>query len=298
MAEVRYDGRVAVVTGAGRGLGRCHALLLGSRGAKVVVNDMGGSVDGTGQEKSPADLVVDEIKAAGGEAVADYNGVHTSEGGKGIIETATKAFGKVDILVNNAGILRDITFQKMGDEQWDSVLKVHLYGTYYPTKAVWPIMRENKYGRIVFTTSGTGLFGNFGQGNYGAAKLGVVGLMNTLKLEGAKYNILINTIAPGAASRMTESLMPKEVLDLMKPELVSPMVALLCSEEYTESGNIMVAAAGHYARAQIVESKGVTLDAKKGITVEDVRDKLNEITNMEGASAKKDVNDSMQSFFS
>ena len=298
MAEIRFDGRVAVVTGAGRGLGRAHALLLGSRGAKVVVNDFGKSVDGTGDDsKSPADEVVEEIKAGGGEAVADYNGVHTPEGAKGIIETAARAFGKIDILINNAGILRDITFMKMSDEQWDGVLKVHLYGTYYATKAAWPIMRENNYGRIVFTTSGTGLFGNFGQCNYGAAKLGVVGMMNTLKLEGAKYNILVNTIGPGAASRMTDSLMPKEVLDMMKPEYVSPIVVLLCSEEYKESGNIMIAAAGHYAKAQIIESKGINLDPKKGITIEDVRDRLDEITNMDDAKPRQSVTESMQSFF-
>ena len=298
MSEIRFDGKVAVITGAGRGLGRSHALLLGSRGAKVVVNDMGGAVDGTGGgAKSPAEEVVAEIKAAGGEAVADYNGVHTPEGAKGIIETATKAFGKVDILINNAGILRDVTFVKMTDEQWDGVLKVHLYGSYYVTKAAWPIMRDNNYGRIVMTTSAAGLYGNFGQANYSTAKLALVGFMNTLKAEGAKFNIMVNTIAPGAVSRMTESIMPKEVLDLMVPELVSPMVALMCSEDFKESGHIMAAGAGHFAKAQIVESKGVYFNPKSKVTPEDIQGKLKDITNMEGAVTLPNAMDGVGKFF-
>ena len=296
MSEIRFDDRVAIVTGAGRGLGRSHALLLASRGAKVVVNDLGGAVDGTGDSKSPADEVVTEIKAAGGEAVADYNGVHTSEGAKGIIETAAKAFGKVDILVNNAGILRDVTFLKMTDDQWDGVLKVHLYGTYFVTKAAWPIMRENKYGRIVITSSAAGLYGNFGQTNYSTAKLALVGLMNSLKLEGAKYNIMVNTIAPGGASRMTQSLVPEEFFTMMPPELVSPMVALLCSEDFNESGHIMVAGAGHFAKAQVIESKGVNFDPKSKVSIEDVQAKLQDITNMEGGILIQNAMDAINKF--
>jgi len=298
MSEIRFDGRVAVVTGAGRGLGRSHALLLGSRGAKVIVNDLGGTVDGTGEgAMTPAEEVVSEIKAAGGEAIADYNGVHTPEGAKGIIETATKAYGKVDIIVNNAGILRDATFVKMTDEQWDGVLQVHLYGSYYVTKAAWPIMRENNYGRVVLTSSAAGLYGNFGQTNYSAAKLALVGFMNSLKAEGAKYNIMVNTIAPGAASRMTESLMPEDVLKVMVPEMVSPMVALLCSEDYKESGNIMVAGAGHFARAQLSESKGVYFDPTGKVTPEDIQGKLEGIMNMEGAVTLQNAMDGIGKFF-
>ena len=298
MSEIRFDGRVAVITGAGRGLGRSHALLLASRGAKIVVNDLGGSVDGSGGgSKSPAEEVVDEIKAAGGEAVADYNGVHTSEGGKGIIETAVKAFGKVDILINNAGILRDVSFVKMTDEQWDTVLQVHTYGAYYVTKAAWPIMKENNYGRIVLTSSAAGLYGNFGQTNYSTAKLALIGFMNSLKAEGAKNNIMVNTIAPGAVSRMTESIMPEDVLKIMIPELVSPMVALLCSEDFKESGHIMSVGAGHFARAQIVESKGVYLDPYSKVTPEDVQEQLKDIVNMEGAVTINNAMDGVGKFF-
>jgi len=297
MSEIRFDGRVAVVTGAGRGLGKSHAMLLASRGAKVVVNDLGGTVDGTGGETTPAEEVVNEIKNAGGEAVADYNGVHTSEGAQGIIETAVNEYGKVDILINNAGILRDVSFVKMTDQQWDGVLQVHLYGAYHVTKAAWPIMKKNNYGRVVLTSSAAGLYGNFGQTNYGAAKLGLVGLMNSLKAEGSKYNILVNTIAPGAASRMTESLMPKEVLSTMIPELVSPIVALMCSEDFQDSGHIMVAAAGHFAKAQIVESKGIYLDTGSKITIEDVNERLADITNMEEAVTIQNAMDGIQKFF-
>ena len=283
MSEIRFDGRVAIITGSGRGLGRSHALLLASRGAKVVVNDLGGSLDGSGEGNTPADEVVNEIKAAGGEAVADYNGVHTPEGAQGIIDTAVKAFGKVDIVINNAGILRDTTFIKMTDEQWDGVLSTHLLGSYYVTKAAWPIMKENKYGRIIFTTSAAGLYGNFGQTNYSTAKLGLVGLMNSLKIEGIKSNIMVNVICPAATSRMTESIMPKEMLSLMTPETVSPMVALFAAEDYKETGNIVIAAAGHFAKAQIVESKGIYLDPTAPITIEAIQENLPGIMNMEGA---------------
>ncbi|MDY7032469.1 MAG: SDR family oxidoreductase [Thermodesulfobacteriota bacterium] len=298
MSEIRFDGRVAIVTGAGRGLGKSHALLLASRGAKVVVNDLGGAVDGAGDgSQTPAEEVVTEIKAAGGEAIADYNGVHTAEGGQGIIETATKNYGKVDILINNAGILRDVSFIKQTEDQWDMVHKVHLYGAYYVTKAAWPIMKENKYGRVIMTTSAAGLYGNFGQTNYSSAKLALVGFMNSLKAEGAKYNILVNTIAPGAVSRMTESIMPKEVLGLMKPELVSPVVALMCAEDFKETGLVIAAGAGHFAKVQISESKGVYLDPNSAITIEDVQAKMPDISNMEGAITVQNAMDGVGKFF-
>lgn len=283
MAEVRFDGRVAIVTGAGGGLGRTHALLLASRGAKVVVNDLGGAFDGTGAGSAMADKIVEEIRAAGGEAVPNYDGVDTWAGGQAIVKTALDAFGKVDILINNAGILRDKSFMKMDEEDIDKVLTVHLKGAFNVTKAAFPVMRENNYGRIVMTTSATGLYGNFGQANYGAAKLGLVGFMNTLKIEGARYNILVNTIAPIAGTRMTATVMPPPMVEKLKPDYVSPIVAYMCSEECSDSGIVFVAGAGYFSRAVMVEGTGITLDAKKGITVEDIRDRLADIKNLEGA---------------
>jgi NAD(P)-dependent dehydrogenase (short-subunit alcohol dehydrogenase family) len=283
MAEIRFDGRVAIVTGAGGGLGRAHALLLASRGAKVVVNDLGGAFDGTGAGTTMAEKVAEEIRSAGGEAVPNYDGVDTWEGGQGIVKTAVDAFGKVDILVNNAGILRDKSFMKMEEEDIDKVFAVHLKGAFNVTKAAFPVMRENNYGRIVMTTSATGLYGNFGQANYGAAKLGLVGFMNTLKIEGARYNILVNTIAPIAGTRMTAGVMPPDLVEKLKPDYVSPMVVYMCSEECTDSGIVFVAGAGYFSRAVMVEGPGITLDAKKGVTIEDIRDRLADIKKLEGA---------------
>jgi len=283
MAEVRFDGRVAIVTGAGGGLGRTHALLLASRGAKVVVNDLGGAFDGTGAGTTMAEKVAEEIRSAGGEAVPNYDGVDTWQGGQAIVKTALDAFGKVDILINNAGILRDKSFMKMDEEDIDKVLSVHLKGAFNVTKAAFPVMRENNYGRIVMTTSATGLYGNFGQANYGAAKLGLVGFMNTLKIEGARYNILVNTIAPIAGTRMTATVMPPDMVDKLKPDYVSPIVAYMCSEECTDSGIVFVAGAGYFSRAVMVEGPGITLDAKKGISIEDIRDRLEDIKKLEGA---------------
>jgi len=291
MADVRFDGRVAIVTGAGGGLGRSHALLLASRGAKVVVNDLGGAVDGTGASTMMADKVVEEIRSAGGEAVPDYHGVDTWEGGQAIVKTALEAFAKVDILINNAGILRDKSFMKMEEEDWDKVLAVHVKGAFNVTKAAFPVMRENGYGRIVFTTSAAGLYGNFGQTNYSTAKLALVGFMNTLKLEGARYNILCNTIAPIAGTRMTATVMPPDMVDKLKPDYVSPVVAYLCSEECTDSGVIFVAGAGYFSRAAVVEGPGITLDASKGITIEDVRDRLADIKKLEGAQPFREANE-------
>ena len=291
MAEVRFDGRVAIVTGAGGGLGRSHALLLASRGAKVVVNDLGGSIDGTGAGSMAADKVVDEIRAAGGEAAANYDGVDTWEGGQRIVKTALDAFGKVDILINNAGILRDKSFMKMEEADIDKVLAVHVKGAFNVTKAAFPVMRENNYGRIVMTTSAAGLYGNFGQTNYGAAKMALVGLMNTLKLEGARYNILCNTIAPIAGTRMTATIMPPEMVEKLKPDYVSPVVVYACSEECTDSGVIFVAGAGYFSRAMVIEGKGISLDARKGITIENIRDRLADIKNMEGATPFNQANE-------
>lgn len=280
MSEVRFDGRVAIVTGAGGGLGKAHALLLASRGAKVVVNDLGGSRDGTGAGTMMAEQVVNEIKAAGGEAVPDFHGVDTHEGGEGIVKTALDAFGKVDIVIANAGILRDRAFHNIAEEDWDKVFAVHVKGSFDVIQPAFRIMRQNSYGRIVVTTSNAGLFGNFGQANYSSAKTAVLGLMNTLELEGAKYNIKVNTIAPVAASRLTEDVMPPAVLEKLRPELVSPMVAYLCSEECQESGGIFTAGGGYFGRAAIVESKGAVIPNP---TIEGVRDNLGKIKDMAGA---------------
>ena len=262
MPNIRLDGKVAVVTGAGGGLGRTHALLLASRGARVVVNDLGGSVDGSGKSASMADHVVEEIRKAGGEAVPNYDSVSTAEGGKTIIETAVKAYGRIDILINNAGILRDKSFANLTEEMWDAVVAVHLKGAYNCTKPAFDLMKAQNQGRIVFTTSGTGLFGNFGQTNYGAAKLALVGFANSLRQEGAKYNIHCNTIAPIATTRMTENLMTGVPSDLFAPDLVSPLVAFLVSDACGLNGQVFVVGGGMVARAFIGETQGAYTNPK------------------------------------
>jgi len=275
MTQVDLDGRVAVVTGAGGGLGRSHALLLASRGAKVVVNDLGGSRDGSGAGSAMADAVVDEIVAAGGEAVANYDSVATPEGGVAIVATALETFGRVDIIVNNAGILRDASFQKLEPDALDLVMKVHLYGAFHVSQAAWSHLREQNYGRIVSTASGSGLYGNFGQSNYSAAKMGVVGLTRTLAIEGAKYGITANAIAPIAASRMTEDVMPPQLLERILPEHVSPVVAYLASEACTETGRIYSVGGGYIARVAIVEGAGTAFDQVP--SPEDVADRWEQI---------------------
>jgi NAD(P)-dependent dehydrogenase (short-subunit alcohol dehydrogenase family) len=290
MSEIRFDDRVAIVTGAGGGLGRTHALLLASRGAKVVVNDLGGARDGTGGGTTMADQVVEEIRAAGGEATPNYDGVDTVAGGEALVKTALDAYGKVDILINNAGILRDRAFHNLTEEDWDKVQAVHLRGAFCVTQPALRVMRQNSYGRIVFTTSAAGLFGNFGQTNYGSAKMGLVGLMNVIKIEGQKYSILANTIAPLAASRLTEDIMPPAALEKLVPELVSPMVAYLCSEECTESGSVWSAGGGYFGRVAVVEGKGVFLDPSGEVTIEQVRDNLGKIKDMSGAEEFANAN--------
>jgi NAD(P)-dependent dehydrogenase (short-subunit alcohol dehydrogenase family) len=284
VAQIDFDGRVAIVTGAGGGLGRSHALLLASRGAKVVVNDLGGSRDGSGQGSEMADAVVTEIVAAGGEAVANYDGVHTWEGGQAIVQTALDAFGRIDVVVNNAGILRDTSFAKMEEPQLDLVLKVHLYGGFHVARAAWGHLREQGYGRIVNTSSGSGLYGNFGQANYSAAKLGLVGLTRTLAIEGARYGITSHAIAPVAASRMTEDIMPAALLDKLEPSYVSPLVAYLASEACTDTGRIYSVGGGYMARVAILEGEGTTFE---GIpTPEDVADQWQELNRVGPAAAE------------
>jgi NAD(P)-dependent dehydrogenase (short-subunit alcohol dehydrogenase family) len=291
---VRFDGRVAIVTGAGGGLGRSHALLLAERGAKVVVNDPGGAVDGSGGSASTADRVVAEIAARGGTAIANYNSVADAAGAANMVRQAVGAFGGIDILVNNAGILRDKTFAKMELADFEQVVAVHLLGSVYATKAAWPVMQERGYGRIVFTSSNSGLYGNFGQSNYGAAKAGVVGLMNVLRQEGARSGILVNTIAPVAATRMTESLMPPELLPYLKPELVSAAVAYLCSEACDVSGHIVAAGAGYYARIQIMEGEGVRFDADRAVTPDMIAENYRRIADMSRPRAYSSSSEEVQ----
>ena len=279
--SIRFDDRVAIVTGAGGGLGRCHALELGHRGARVLVNDFGGACDGTGASDGPAAVVVEEIRSAGGEALAHIGSVTDQDDVARMVQQAMDAWGRVDILINNAGILRDKTFAKVTIDDFLAVLEVHLMGSVYCTKAVWPHMCEAEYGRILMTSSASGLFGNFGQSNYGAAKLGLVGLMNTLKLEGQKYNIHVNSLAPVAGTRMTEDLMPGEVLERMQPEYVSPGVAFLVSEQ-APSGVVLSAGAGVFARVGIFETMGVNLGLGERLTAEQVADHWEAICDTEG----------------
>lgn len=290
--EIRFDGRVAIVTGGGGGLGRVYALELAKRGAKIVVNDLGGSRDGAGGGKGPADKVVDEIKAAGGEAVANYDNVSTPEGGENIVKTALDAFGTLDILINNAGILRDKSFLKMDPENWQAVIDVHLTGAYNVTKPAFAVMREKGYGRIVMTTSAAGLYGNFGQTNYSSAKMGLIGLMNTLKIEGKKYNILVNTVAPIAASRLTEDILPKEFFEKVKPEFVSPMVLYLSSEKCKVDGYIYNAGMGFFNRVAVVTGKGTVVGDGKSIpSVEAVVTHLDQIGSLKGGKEYFELNE-------
>ena len=278
--------RVIVVTGAGGGLGREYALTLAKEGASVVVNDLGGARDGTGAGHNMADEVVKEIKAAGGRAVANYDSVAEAEGAANIIKTAIDEFGKVDGVVSNAGILRDGTFHKMEFAAWDSVLKVHLYGGYNVIRAAWPHFREQSYGRVVVATSTSGLFGNFGQANYGAAKLGLVGLINTLAQEGAKYNIKTNAVAPIAATRMTQDILPPEVFEKLTPEYVAPVVAYLMSEENPDSAAVFIVGGGKVQRAALFQNDGVTFS--DGVpSVDDVAAKWGEITDLSAAQRAK-----------
>lgn len=280
MTDIRFDGRVAIVTGAGAGLGRSHALELARRGAKVVVNDLGGAVDGSGGSASAAQTVADEIKAAGGEAMA--HGANVTKAGEvaDMVEQAVKAWGKVDILVNNAGILRDKSFTKMTLEDFEAVVDVHLIGSVTCTKAVWDMMKENNYGRIAMTSSSSGIYGNFGQSNYGAAKMGLVGLMNVLHLEGRKYDIRVNTLSPTAYTRMTEGLIPEEAGKLMTAESVTSGLIPLVAED-APNRLILCAGAGGYAAAKVYETPGIYLEPDKQ-TAENVMANLDRITDASG----------------
>jgi NAD(P)-dependent dehydrogenase (short-subunit alcohol dehydrogenase family) len=283
MADIRFDGKVAIVTGAGGGLGRQHALEFARRGAKVVVNDLGAALDGSGGSSQAAARVVEEIKALGGEAIANGSSVTDDKGVAHMAQQAMDAWGRIDILVANAGILRDKSFSKIEVADFELVVGVHLMGTVKSAKAVWEIMRAQNYGRIVVTTSSTGLYGNFGQSNYGAAKAGIVGFMHTLKIEGQKNNVHVNAICPVAATRMTESLMPPALLEKLKPEYVTPGVVYLASEE-APTGVILSAGAGSFAVAHMVETKGVHL-GEAGLSAEEVRDNWSRIADEAGQQA-------------
>ncbi|MEZ5181908.1 MAG: SDR family oxidoreductase [Acidimicrobiales bacterium] len=279
MADLGYDGKVAVITGAGGGLGRSHALELAKRGALIVVNDLGGSVDGQGGSHTAAQQVVDEIKAAGGEAVANYDSVATAEGGKAIIQTAIDTFERIDIVINNAGILRDAAFKNMTPELLEPVIDVHLKGAFYVTQAAWQHMRDQNYGRIVNTSSAAGIFGNFGQTNYGAAKAGLVGLTRVLAVEGAKNNIKANAIAPVAKTRMTEDLLGP-MADKLDPAFITPVVAWLAHEDCPVSGEVYSCGGGHVARIFTGVTQGWT--DTESLTVEDIRDHFDEIRDEDG----------------
>jgi len=276
--KINFEGQVAIVTGAGGGLGKQHALELGRRGAKVVVNDLGGSVDGSGGSASAAEQVAQEIRDNGGTAVSSDASVTDFEAVQSMVDETVAKWGRIDILVNNAGILRDKTFSKLELENWHAVIDVHLTGSLNATKCVWPIMVEQKYGRIIMTTSTSGLFGNFGQANYGAAKLGLVGFMNTLRFEGAKYNVFTNAIAPIAATRMTVELPGfEDSAEKLAPELVTPAVVYLCSEK-APNGRIIQAAGGRYYSADVRENVGVNLGL--GASVEDIEANIETILDM------------------
>lgn len=293
--KIRFDDRVVVVTGAGGGLGRAHALAFAARGARIVVNDLGVSTLGDGGSATPAQKVVDEIIAAGGEAVANYDSVLD---GEKIVQTALDNFGRIDILINNAGILRDKSFHKMTEEDWDLVYNVHVKGAFKLTHAAWPHLREQEYGRIVFTSSASGLYGNFGQANYSMAKLGLHGLAQTLALEGRSKNILVNSIAPVAGSRMTETIMPPDVVAKLKPEYVSPLVLWLSSEANQDNtGGVYEVGAGYMARLRWERTRGMSFPLANGISVEDVARNWDRITDFTDATHPASGQEAMMDMF-
>ena len=279
--SIRFDDQVAIVTGAGGGIGKQHALELARRGAKVVVNDLGGGVDGTGTSDA-SEAVVDQILSEGGEAIANGASVTDLDAIKDMTEQVVSKWGKIDILVNNAGILRDKTFHNVSMDDFNLVMDVHFQGTLNCTHTIYPIMRESGYGRIVFTSSSSGVFGNFGQSNYGAAKMAMVGLMNTLKLEGQKYNVFSNTITPVAYTRMTENLMPEDFGKQFQPEYITPAVLYLASDQ-APNGAIMAAGAGVFSRILIHETMGISLGTGEDMTPENISASWEKISDMSDA---------------
>jgi len=291
---IRFDDQVALVTGAGQGLGRAHALALAARGAKVVVNDFGGAVDGSGGSTTAADKIVAEIEAAGGTAMADGADVSDLYQVEAMVAKVLEKWGRIDVLINNAGILRDKSFAKMEISDFRKVVDVHLMGSVNCSLAVWPAMREQNYGRIIMTTSASGLYGNFGQSNYGAAKMAVAGLMNTLELEGGKYNVRINTVAPVALTRMTEEIIPEPAHALLQPDFVTPGVLFMASED-APTGEIIAAGAGSFARAIVMETEGMYLGGDD-LGPEKVAENWAQISDLATAKEMKSASDQTQKF--
>ncbi|KAM4809559.1 peroxisomal multifunctional enzyme type 2 [Rhinophrynus dorsalis] len=290
-SALRFDGRVVLVTGAGGGLGKAYALAFAERGASVVVNDLGGDIKGDGKSSSAADKVVEEIRAKGGKAVANYDSV---EAGEKLVQSALDAFGRIDILINNAGILRDRSFARISDADWDIIHKVHLRGSFLVTRAAWNHMKNQKFGRIIMTSSAAGIYGNFGQANYSAAKLGLLGLSNTLAIEGKKYNVYCNSIAPTAGSRLTQTVMPQDLLDALKPEYVAPLVVWLCHESCQENGSLFEVGAGWIGKLRWERSLGAIIRQKnRPMTPEAVRDKWTKICDFDNAAKPQTIQDSM-----
>ncbi len=296
MNSIGFEGRVAVVTGAGGGLGRAYSLLLAQRGASVVVNDLGGSVNGLGGDNSAAQTVVRNIERAGGQAMANFDDIETPEGAQRLVDAALTQFGRVDVLINNAGILRDKTLTKMPPNDFEAVIRVHLLGSAWCSRAVLPVMQKQQYGRIVMTTSAAGLYGNFGQSNYSAAKLGVVGLMNSIKHECAKFGILVNTVAPVALTRMTEGIPLGRLMDQASPEMVASGVAFLASEACNFTGEILAAGGGYFSTVRMVEGLGV--HASSGdVSPEFVAAHWSRISDMSAARGFKSASEALLASF-
>lgn len=288
---LRFEDRVVIVTGAGAGLGRSHALEFARRGAKVVVNDLGGSTFGDGSDSSVAQAMVNEIKALGGEAVANTDSV---EDGAKIAECAMDSFGRIDVVVNNAGILRDSAFHKLSDEAWDIVMRVHLGGSYAVTRAAWPHMRDAGYGRVIMTTSAAGIYGNFGQANYSAAKLGIHGLSQTLSIEGRSKGIMVNTIAPIAASRLTEQVMPPAMLEVLDPKVVTPLAILLSHESHSETGNLYEVGGGWVSKLRWEQTLGARFDPKAGFNAEELAERWDEVNDFANSMNPKDITNTLK----
>ncbi len=280
---ISFEGQVALVTGAGAGLGRAYALDLAKRGAKVVVNDLGGDPHGQGADAAPARKVCDEIKAAGGEATPNFDSVSSYDGGFNMVKTAIDTYGRLGIVICNAGILRDVAFHNMSEQDWDAVFAVHIKGSFTVLRAAWPVFRQQSYGRVVLTTSSSGIYGQFGQANYGAAKTAMIGLMNVLKQEGAKYNVNVNTVAPVAGTRLTQTVMPAEMVERLKPEFVVPAVTWMVSKECQDSGIIIEAGAGNFNRASIVKGPGVQPGMAELKDAEWIQANWGKIMSLEGA---------------